>query len=454
MDYKSKYKKYKSKYINLKNYKGGAKQLLALQSTEIREQRLSRENANKNRERRAILEAQEIYQLQEREKKYQEIRDNLPNELVDLISRHNITECEKLFNMRIINKKVKNYIDNNIKDIYNYFRFSHPYLLNLDEEFRRIELLDLDIEEKISKKRQLVVNSCHEQKYEDDRLQYLDDEYYGYEYNRLESLFAPLGQTIYYLYRILKDKHMYLKFDVEEIEYLHDTGDLKEYLTLIINLAKKNFPYIFYNRMSYNSLTLNELRELDIYDINQIEILNQLIRGISLEKFDIIRMVGGIYKFFKNILEANFSDVKYKNFIDIFLNNDLDIFFYDAIEAVKNNFSVQQIQTIILLQESGFSDTYNAYAFKAVLNNFSKRQIEIMLYFLKKDIFKIKFNSAIYEDDFSFILQNLAFNVAELNLSQEKIDKIIEIINTTEPYYDVGVPSYEDLVNYAFNSVN
>ena len=66
--YKSKYLKYKAKYLKLKNMSGG---MLSLQSPEIREKRIARQNIErviKSQERKSILDAQLLYQSEERQK--------------------------------------------------------------------------------------------------------------------------------------------------------------------------------------------------------------------------------------------------------------------------------------------------------------------------------------------------------------------------------------------------
>jgi hypothetical protein len=60
---------------------------------------------------------------------------------------------------------MKKYIDTHIEQIYNYFKVGNPDLLNLDEQFREIKLLDLDSNEKIKRKRQLVMNSCDNERF-------------------------------------------------------------------------------------------------------------------------------------------------------------------------------------------------------------------------------------------------------------------------------------------------
>ena len=129
--YKLKYLKYKARYNNLKKISGG---MMALQSSEIREQRLSRENASKNRERRAILEAQEIYQLQERERK-KEINlrkeiENRMNEMLDFIDK----ELERLEN---ILKQIENIIKKCLK-LKNYDIKIHKLLLKNKFDMEKI----------------------------------------------------------------------------------------------------------------------------------------------------------------------------------------------------------------------------------------------------------------------------------------------------------------------------
>ena len=462
MNYQQKYLKYKTMYLELKNYKGGEKPLLALQSSDIRDTRLKKEKYSEDKKKfdqeiikRRILEAQQIHQLQEKnkERKKIELRHNLSGELKEIIIKYNITNCDQLFNMRTINRKTKEHIDYNIDKIYNYFRVSNPYLLNLDNQFREIQLLDLSLNQKIKIKRQLVINSCREIQFEEERNNYLENE--DLYSDELENLFAQLGRRIYYLYRILKKKYLYFKYDHEEIIDLYRNNYLEEYLNLIINLFKKEFPFIFYNRVNRTTLSLEELRDLDLYDMNQIEILNKLIIHIPKEKFELINIVGGINSFFMDILIENFTNEEYNRFINIFLRSDLHIYYSDTIKAVKEDFSELQIETIIMLQNNGFTDDYNAYAFNAVLNKFSERQIDTMLQFFKNGILGIKFNSESNELNFFYSLQQFAYDVAVKDLSKEKVNKIISIINTTEMEPErLGYRiNYKNILNDALNSV-
>ena len=108
-----------------------------------------------------------------------------------------------------------------------------------------------------------------------------------------------------------------------------------------------------------------------------------------------------------------------------------------------------------MLQNNGFTDDYNAYAFNAVLNKFSERQIDTMLQFFKNGILGIKFNSESNELNFFYSLQQFAYDVAVKDLSKEKVNKIISIINTTEMEPErLGYRiNYKNILNDALNSV-
>ena len=176
--YKLKYLKYKAKYMELKDKNGG---MLALQSRQMVQER----EIKPILERRAILEEQKLYQLNEREQKIREKRENLPIELKELIITNGITNCKELLNARKISKSIKNTIDSNIDKIYNYLRDDKPELSSkqirhlrrkgieipeaklhdLREEFKQINLQDISMEEKMKEKRQLIINQCYRQKF-------------------------------------------------------------------------------------------------------------------------------------------------------------------------------------------------------------------------------------------------------------------------------------------------
>ena len=176
--YKCKYLKYKAKYMELKDKNGG---MLALQSRQMVQER----EIKPILERRAILEEQKLYQLNEREQKIREKRENLPIELKELIITNGITNCKELLNARKISKSIKNTIDSNIDKIYNYLRDDKPELSgkqirhlrrkgieipeaklhDLREEFKQINLQDISMEEKMKEKRQLIINQCYRQKF-------------------------------------------------------------------------------------------------------------------------------------------------------------------------------------------------------------------------------------------------------------------------------------------------
>ena len=405
--------------------------------------------------------------------------------------------------MRTINRKTKEHIDYNIDKIYNYFRVGNPYLLNLDNQFREIQLLDLSLNQKIKRKRQLVINSCNEAQFEKEWEKYNEDGYGSFlgdrpSYGKQKELFATLGIRIYVLYRIIDKnynnwKHGYIKFDRGEIIDLFHNDDLEEYLNLIINLFKKKFPFFFYTQIDSDNeefyeeysneinLSLEELRYFDSYDMDQIEILNKLIIHIPQIKFKyigcngnkIVPILRGITSFFMDILIENFTNEEFNRFINIFLRSDLHIYYWDTIKAVKEDFSELQIETIIRLQNNGFTYPYNAFAFNAVLNKFSERQIETMLQFFNKEILDIKFNplsdkhiAPHHTDEYHFwySLQQFAYNVADLDLSKEKVNKIISIINKIEPdtldidivgyaYHDDNKHIYEHMLKDVLNSV-
>ena len=392
MDYKTKYIKYKKKYNILKNG-GSNNKLLALQSSEIRDKRIEREESEKvikSQERRAILNAQEVYQ--EKEKKLQQIWHNLPGEIKNLIIKKAITNCNDLFKYRHINKELKNSIDYNIEEIYNYFRINNEGLEDLTEKFNNIKKMKISNEEKIKNNRILVINSCI----------YLDSEQYRndirfYSDNGLDT-FEPIllivdnnialedymyenvndfDQQRFYLYYYLLKKHRVIpSADIITLPHDQMTDEIREQITSYSEWFS-NIHYLFWGREpteAHDSVQASPGR--GTYFPNKL-----IIDLIKLEKlnFPIFDLIEDIEDFVSKFSSIPFSPELFENIkklINLNVSNR-DIFDYIFNYNIDRN-TIDYLLNII--------ENYNIpidYALPAAYKNFSIEQIEILSNFLQ-----------------------------------------------------------------------
>jgi hypothetical protein len=162
---KLKYLKAKEKYLSLKNQIGnGEKPILALQSKEIRDKRVARQTFERNRkqnmkqkERKAILKEQQLYQARERMKKEEKEREQfllqykqdleqtpilkLNYDTIENILK-NLTAVDILnfyFSFDITKKDYKVLIQKYVLDfIKNYFKLPNININALDEYLRMV----------------------------------------------------------------------------------------------------------------------------------------------------------------------------------------------------------------------------------------------------------------------------------------------------------------------------
>ena len=160
-EFKLKYLKAKENYLCLKNQQGSSNPpMLALQDRETRDKRVFRQEFEKNirqKERRAVLEAQQLYQARERMKKEEKEREKLllqykqDLEQTPLLKLNYDTISEILKNLEAIdilnfyfsfditNKEYKVLIQKYILEfIENYFKLPHININALDEYLRMV----------------------------------------------------------------------------------------------------------------------------------------------------------------------------------------------------------------------------------------------------------------------------------------------------------------------------
>ena len=241
------------------------------------------------------------YQLQEADKRYddkhrlykedlaKDIRENTLRELKDIIILHNIKTCEDLERGRLIDPISKNTIDNNIDILYNYIRknkHADGFLPNLDQSFEEINKTDMNHEQKVEKKRRLVINACKDRHRQAIIHDYVPNNNYNYNNGELnyddyeetyhrsiqEHRMAMLGHNIFNLYNRLQKEfdnntsyHIIMKYLDGDI---NTKLTLDEYINTIMELIYNGFKGNIARKIVNKNLSLEQIRLLsDIKDI-------------------------------------------------------------------------------------------------------------------------------------------------------------------------------------------
>ena len=377
--YKLKYLKYKAKYMELKDKNGG---MLALQSRQMVQER----EIKPILERRAILEEQKLYQLNEREQKIREKIENLPIELKELIITNGITNCKELLNARKISKSMRNTIDYNIDKIYNYIynylRDDKPELsreqigrLNrmgieipeaklhdLREEFKQINLQDISMEEKMKEKRQLIINQCYRQKF-------------------------------------LNNLKVVVKGDLRKLNRI----DFNKYMILSKHMLP-NDPSRYSTRIA--------TQHNDKFD----EIISLLKKGIY-------------YNYVIDIIEYNWTIEKINNFVKLldggFRNND-DLHMFAEIMVNSENITNEQSDKMIKLLNNGF----NYYQIYIAGMFFSNEKINELIKLINDGITQPIEELEIYDSIFIYNkIYDSSFSKSEQNDHFERWSQVAQYMN-------------------------
>ena len=290
-------------------------------------------------------------------------------------------DCEKIINLRLVNKQFRDYIDANSDDIYFMLKKKNPYFPRIKEfdDGYRDDLTPYD-------KRRLFVNNCN----------------WYILLNKLKKTIPNYFELVY--------QENYTKTQIETIIILVEAGFRQDYVV---------------ERVKLGNFTERQIEAMIILKKEGFD--NDLLYLPKLNKSQIDLMLTYKKKYYYYFNNYDISYIVLNNFterqIEIMLilrKEDFDS--KDYLWAALKNFTERQIEIMLILRKEGFNS--NEY-FRAAQENFTETQIDMLVIAKKAGVD--------YHDIYMTAVSNHSLKTFMYKIKENISDK--EILNKLKQLY-------------------